>query len=275
MKYIHQNADLINVDVDNIILMGDSNGGTLVTVMIKRIIENKLKLPILQALLYPRLNFLDFKLPSHVSNKKEDWTKTGDIYSTLVYSGLSKKKINKNIIEEILESKHLFLIDDTQIRQNYLKYIDYNLIPTQFKNGNSDYKDYIKDHANLIQKLSVPDADLDNNSLLKNDDDFSKSAFKPCFLSDSILKKFPQTYMIIIENETVRDENFIFSERLKKNGIKVNVAYYLNKGKCKINENGYEFYKKKKNNNNNNERYIEDMIEFILNLFLKLYESVY
>ena len=156
------------------------------------------------------------------------------------------------------------------------------MIPTQFKNGNSDYKDYIKDHANLIQKLSVPDADLDNNSLLKNDDDFSKSAFKlllpevsPCFLSDSILKKFPQTYMIIIENETVRDENFIFSERLKKNGIKVNVAYYLNKGKCKINENGYEFYKKKKNNNNNNERYIEDMIEFILNLFLKLYESVY
>ena len=276
IKYVYKNADLINVDAENIILMGDSQGGSLVTVMIKRIIENKLKLPILQALMYPRLNYLDYTFPSYLSNTKGD--KFDDIHSALVKAGLNRKKINKNMIEEISQSKHLFLIEDTQTRLKYLKYIDYNLIPVQFKNGNSDYKSYVKNHEQLLQQLSLPDGDLENDSLLKNDEDFSKAAFKlllpevsPCFLSNSVLNKFPQTYMIIVENETVRDENFIFSERLKQNGVKVNVAYYLNKGKGKINESGYDFGKK----NVTNERYIEDMIEFILNLFLKLYENVY
>ena len=274
IRYIHSNAEALNVDLENMIFMGDSHGGAIVTVMVKRCIENKMKLPILQTLIYPRLNLVDFTLPSHLCNKKDDWTKVGDIYSNLVSSGLNKKKINKEMVEEIRLSKHLLLIDDINVRLKYLKYIDYNLIPTQYKNGYGDYKTYVKDHAELVRKLSLPDADLDDKCLLKCDEEFSKSAFKlllpemsPSFLSDSLLKKFPQTYLIVVENDPVKDENFIFSERLKRNGVKVNVAYYLNKSKGRINENGYDFEK-------NNEKYMEDMIEYILNLFLKLYDNL-
>jgi hypothetical protein len=84
-------------------------------------------------------------------------------------------------------------------------------------------KIYVSDHQKLVNQLISPNSKLDPNSELVKNKHFAQATLKlfnteasPSFLDDSILQKFSETYMIICELDELKDENFIFSERLKK-----------------------------------------------------------
>lgn len=86
-KYIIQNNVKYLVDLNNLILLGDSAGivyyyyyyylifylklnkcligGNLAAVISQHLIENKIAVPKLQVLIYPILQFFDFTLPSY------------------------------------------------------------------------------------------------------------------------------------------------------------------------------------------------------------------
>ena len=201
--------------------------------MLKRIIEHKMISPMLYVPIYPWLNLVDFTLPSGKSNEKHEWKEIGDVFSTLTYVGMKQDKINKKMVMEIFESKHVLLIDDTNQRLKYMNFLDYNLVPSQYRTGNGDdYQKFISDHEKMIKNLTSPQTKLHDDSELMKNKEFAVAALKcfdneasPSFLDDSILKHFCETYMIICELDELKDENLIFSERLKQNGIKCKVSY--------------------------------------------------
>ncbi len=232
LKYVCDNAASLFVDKKRVILMGDSAGGGIITVMQKRIIEHNMISPILYVPIYPWLNLVDYQLPSGMSNKKENWKEVGDVFSTIIYAGINRGMINKAMVDEIFESKHVLLILDVEKRKQIFNYLDYNLVPEQYRTGHGDYTKLISDHKKLVQELTSPNAKLDENSELFKNKEFAKAALNcfnpessPSFLDDSILSKFSETFMIICEKDELKDENFIFAERLKRNGVKTTVAY--------------------------------------------------
>jgi acetyl esterase/lipase len=230
-KYIYKNAEDLRIDVNKIILMGDSAGGGIVLAVMKRIIETgSMLLPILQVPIYPWLQNLDFKFPSQACNEKKDWSDVGDIKLILWYVGV--KNVTKEMVEAVRHSQHLLLIDDVKLRLKYLNCIDFNLMPAQYKHGKGDYSKYISDHDGIIHSLSLEKAKIDAESILKMDKTFSKAALQlfnveisPGFLDDEIIKKFPETYILIVQNDELKDENFVFAERLKRNGVKIKVVF--------------------------------------------------
>ena len=45
-------------------------------------------------------------------------------------------------------------------------------------------------------------------------------------MDDETLKRLPEAYFIIAESDEFKDENFVFTERLKKNNLnKVTISY--------------------------------------------------
>ena len=96
LKYVYNNAARLFVDNKRVILMGDSAGGGIITVMQKRIIQLNMISPILYVPIYPWLNLVDFKLPSGMSNKKEN---CGDVFSTITYAGINQRMINKAMVD--------------------------------------------------------------------------------------------------------------------------------------------------------------------------------
>ena len=220
------------VDQSRVILMGDSAGGGIITVMQKRIIEHNMTAPILFVPVYPWLNLVDYKLPSGMSNKKDDWKEVGDVFATITYVGIKQDKINKKMVEEIFEGKHMLLIPEVEERKKLFSYLDYKLVPEKYRTGHDNYKKFISDHEKLVEELTSSHAKLDENSELLKNKEFCVAALKcfnpeasPSFLDDSVLSKFPETYMIICEKDELKDENFIFAERLKRNSVKTTVAY--------------------------------------------------
>jgi acetyl esterase/lipase len=48
----------------------------------------------------------------------------------------------------------------------------------------------------------------------------------PGLIDDEKLQIMPKTYFVVCEMDSLKDEAIIFSERLKKAGVAVEVAYY-------------------------------------------------
>jgi hypothetical protein len=103
--------------------MDDSASGGIITVMQKRIIQLNMIPLILYVPIYPLLNLVDFKLPSGRSNKKENWKEVGDVFSTITYAGINQRMINKAMVDEIFESKHVLLTIDVEKRKQIFNYL--------------------------------------------------------------------------------------------------------------------------------------------------------
>ena len=74
---------------------------------------------------------------------------------------------------------------------------------------------------------------IHERNILKRDKKFAQVALKlfdkeisPALMDDETLKRLPEAYFIIAESDEFKDENFVFTERLKKNNLnKVTISY--------------------------------------------------
>ena len=161
---------------------------------------------------------INFTSPSYMKNRKTEFYALNGIKCLLWYLGI--RKITKNMIKTLEKSQHLLLIEDKNLREKYLDCLSTDLIPESYKNNENDN----------LKKLA--NETLSEQSFLKRNKKFAQIAMKlfdkelsPALIDDEMIKKFPDTYFIICENDEFKDENFVFAERLRINNVNVTVSF--------------------------------------------------
>lgn len=195
-----------NIDVDNLVLMGDSAGGNLATVIAQQLIELGLARPRLQVLIYPILQFFDFTLPSYQNYLP------ASILGSINHENF-KMFINYFTGEEIDDS--IFLNGHTTAakKEKLAEFVNRDLLPAHILSSDLVYLEPINDTRNQYCQLS--------EILL------SKTV-SPLLVDDDYLKaNTPEsTILITAEMDILRDDGFIYAERLRRVGKHVQHIHY-------------------------------------------------
>jgi acetyl esterase/lipase len=204
---------------------GDSAGGGITNVVTQRLSQQNKTMPILQILIYPWLQMINFRLPSTIEYKNKSIL--NDLLSlsrfSLVYFG--KTYLTNQLINILDTNQHFLLIENQELKNKYKSYLSVDLIPKEYKEGRSYYSNFNDD--------SMYPTNLADNSLLNSDLELKKILkmlnhldLSPSLVDDNILKLQPKSYFVVFEWDVLKDENLIFAERLKRNGVQVDIAFY-------------------------------------------------
>ena len=216
-KYVIEHPHEFGADLNRFVVAGDSSGGDAAVLMSMRLKKEKLHMPKLQLLIYPWVQKIYYKFPSHI---RYDGIRMGN-YTTW-YLGINKVS---NHLRKVYENGELFgLIGDENRRKFILDCLDVNRIPEIYKPDKSFYDT----HSRLELPSQVPET-----SILKRDENLAKlmeKLFKPeispLLASREDLVGLPKTYLLTLEWDALKDEALIFGERLKEAGVNTHVAFY-------------------------------------------------
>ncbi|RNA30300.1 neutral cholesterol ester hydrolase 1 [Brachionus plicatilis] len=189
-------------------------------------LNEKVKLPKIQVLIYPWLQMFTFHLPSLIH-----YSDTGLVRATQVdlvdyvswYLGITN--VSEEIRLNLAVNNHTLLITDPRQRRLIESYLNVSQIPEQYRSG----KNYYQQEAELF-----PAYELDQNSVLKDPkyfDYFKKACdprITPLFAEHESLIGLPKTYFMITEWDALKDEGILYSERLRNAGVDVTVKFYEN-----------------------------------------------
>ena len=127
-----------------------------------------------------------------------------------------------------MRNYHTLFVEEN-FRKKFKSYLDINLIPEIYRKDKSYYDNYDK-----LEKYLYPEK-FEENSKLANDKEFASIAknlmninFSPGLADDEILKSQPKTFMAVSEFDSRKDEMLIYAQRLSKNGVSVDIAFYEN-----------------------------------------------
>lgn len=215
---------MLNINLNKIILAGDSAGGNAAMVLSKRLAtETKVK-PIFQILIYPWTQLSFANLPSLHMYKTGLLSAFHHSFLKLWYLGFTK--IEDSMID-FMDSNNITLLLSEDERQKMKSYMDVNLIPQKYKKK-SYYEVFYSNNFSLINQ-----GNLDENSVLVKNKYLAEKMKKmfseevsPALVGLEKLKLQPKTYEIVCEIDSLKDENLILGERLKKAGVDVHVAFY-------------------------------------------------
>jgi acetyl esterase/lipase len=199
--------------------------------MAQRLIKQRSNyMPKLQMLIYPWIQLHNYASPSF----EEYYSKTFfyDIHIepgkfTLWYLG--KTDISPEMEEQIVSMNLFYLIKDKELRKKFISMQDYHEVPAEYKQGKSYYERFEHRH---LHDFDI-DNELDENHILIRDKELNSLALKlltedmsPGLADDEIIRKLPKTYIMVCEWEVLKDQQLLFAERLKRNGVNVTVAFY-------------------------------------------------
>lgn len=203
-RHVLQNTETLGMDPENITLMGDSAGGNLAMVMMIKLLSPSKELENLpkvknMVLVYPALQAVNFKLPSYKQHR-------GSNVPTMLSSELMVKfyvayALGMETVdaEELLENSHWSeeLEEKTACR-------------------------WINKEADSLRDASETDPKHRNSFLAKKVNKFfSDPHFSPLLADDTILRRFPNTYVLSAEMDPLRDDSFLLAKRLNELGVKV------------------------------------------------------
>jgi acetyl esterase/lipase len=143
--------------------------------------------------------------------------------SKLIYWYLGEHRITHDMEYLINTNKHILVLDKDK-RKKYESYLDVKIIPEKYKIGKSYYDSY-ENELNIIEHK---DMDIKDENLKKLFSQLFKKDISPALADDGIIKKLPKSYFIILEWDALKDEGLIYAERLKRNNVSVEIAYYEN-----------------------------------------------
>lgn len=189
-------------------------------------------MPKLQVLVYPRVQFYTYLHPSNIKYTGKTLTHVSgltDAKITLWYLGI--KKQTNEMIDTLITNKHTLAIEDAELRRKYESYVDINLIPGRYKEGKFYYEGYTSEN---MHKFVYP-SQLNENDLIKRDKTFAHAIRQlltpdasPALASDETLKQLPRAYFVVCEWDQLKDQILCFAERLRLNGVPVDIVFYEN-----------------------------------------------
>lgn len=200
-----------NIDPDRLILMGDSAGGNLATVIGQKLSVDNIVKPKLQVLIYPLLQMFDFTLPSYRANLPQ--------------------RVLGNIDHETF--KHFlhyltgFEVDDSVFanghtsqahKESHLSsYVNMNLLPEEFRQS----------HEHMWGSRLLNDTEDKYAEMAKI---LLSSDVSPLLVSDDHLAKHTphNTLLLTTGIDILRDDGFIYAQRLKSLGLSIEHRHYEN-----------------------------------------------
>ncbi len=194
------------IDTENIVLMGDSAGGNLATVIGQKLISENLCKPKLQVLIYPLLQFFDFTLPSYRINLP--------------------KRILGNIHHQNLKNFLHFLtnepVDDTLFLNGHTshlhkdslfsRYVNADLLPSHFSDNLAPVS-LLNDTRGFYTRMADIILDKSLSPLLVSDEHLAENTPE-------------NTFLVTAEMDILRDDGFIYAERLRRVGKRIHHKHY-------------------------------------------------
>ncbi len=137
----------------------------------------------------------------------------------------------ENASDEALQAltvhNHTALLTDIVLKEKLKSYLDINQIPEEYRKGRSYYQNY----ESLLKKMYP----VEEPVALKQDEKLAELYMKlhhpsisPLFADEVKLAGLPKAYMIVLEWDSLKDENLLYAERLRKANVEVHVAFYEN-----------------------------------------------
>lgn len=205
-KHLIKNHLRYSIDLNNLIIMGDSAGGNLATIVSQQLIEQNIIKPKLQVLIYPILQFFDFTLPSYMQNLPKR------ILGSISHDNF-KNFLHYFTGVEVDDS--IFLNGHTSIYQKESKlasYVSREYLPKKFLvnlNNITLFNDTYGKYSKLSEIL------LDNK-------------VSPLLVDDVYLERNTpdNTILLTVGFDILRDDGFIYAGRLKKLGKKIDHMHF-------------------------------------------------
>lgn len=190
--------------------------------------KNSTVIPKLQVLIYPWLQMFSFVTHSSIQYfDKGIITHLSVGQILLSYLGYQKENLTKERIQALNSNDYNLLVDEEASKRFY-SYLDPSLIPEKYKKNWDYYND-----KRYTQYFASRPSKLDDSNILVRDKKFADDVKKlftpemsPGLVDEDYLKKLPNTYHIICEWDNFKDDNLMFAERLRKSGVKSEIAYY-------------------------------------------------
>ncbi len=199
----------------------------MVAVLTQRMLEEKLQLPKIQALIYPWTQLFNNHLPSMI-----EYGKSGLLSTTISLQKMSAMYLgvvdnNDEIENALIANNHTALLTDKNLRAKIQSYLDVAQIPEKYKTGRKYYSSY------AIRKQFMYPKHLDADNLLVTDKELNQILKKlyspqvsPLFAEDSKLVGLPKAYFVILEWDSLKDDGLLYAERLRNNNVPVHVDFY-------------------------------------------------
>jgi acetyl esterase/lipase len=189
--------------------------------MTQRLIKNGLQKPRLLILTMPWFQMVSKQTPSY----HRDAHMPSHEFS-LTYLGY--EELSSDMLSIFDSNEHLLLLD-WPTRLNYHSRLNLYSVPAQNQINDSYFNEYKTNGLNL---LSTTQTSL-NDSILTRDKAFAQKILNlfsdemsPGLADDEILAEYPTTHMLICNRDPLRDEAFIFLERLKRLNVDVNYGLF-------------------------------------------------
>lgn len=205
VKYVleHGDSQQLRIDRNRVALAGDSAGGNFAAVLGLRFASQPVGdyKPRLQILIYPVVQLFDLMLPSYMQQHYEFFHYTVDETLSLY--------LHTNIDSSVYANNHT----SVQQKKQYRKYVDWSLIPAKYRTlYDKPITDDVEGDPGLVQRAKValtPDV-------------------SPLLVDGVQLAKLPPTYVLSVGHDRLRDESFIYAERVKRAGVPVVHNHYEN-----------------------------------------------
>ncbi len=188
--------------------MGDSAGGNLATVVASKLISAKIARPKLQVLVYPILQMLDFTLPSYRINMPKR------ILGTIHYENF-KNFINHLTGIEIGDSVFANGHTSGSHKETLGQFVNADLLPAKYRSHGLESIRQVNDTRGEFSQLT--------EILLS-------SELSPLLVDDEILRATTpeNTMLITAELDILRDDGFIYAERMRRVGRQIEHVHYEN-----------------------------------------------
>ena len=127
---------------------------------------------------------------------------------------------------------HVALLD-VEERSHINSCLNVERIPSQYKSTQTYYAELVSSEMSKYLQQNDDAIQLEESHVLRKDTKLADAVrrvfsadISPLFARQEDLVDLPSAYMIVLEWDPLKDEGFLYAERLKEAGVPVHVAFY-------------------------------------------------